>query len=501
MPDLKPGLFLDTVVVIHCPRAAGDTLSLCRGLAGRVVSAPADDLPGACSAGGAVDVVLVDASLSHEQAMDLLPQIRQAFGTVPVVVAAEQATLDWAVRLVRAGAQDYVAAPLEEHSLRAILERTREHSGAGARALRGEQDPCFCGICPPEVPIVGQSPAIRKVLASIKLAAESRCDPILILGETGTGKELAARAIHAWRGGEQIDWDSFVAVNCAALTANLLESELFGHVKGAFTGADRDKTGLLELAGEGTLFLDEISEMAGELQAKLLRVLQERTFRKVGGTRDLRCRATILASSNRDLLAEVRAGRFRKDLYYRLAVFPIRMPALRDENRRDDVLLLADYFLRRSNIPSRSYVRSISRPAQLELLRHNWPGNVRELRNVIDRALILETTREITPFSLLFDGDEFALAEGTGSHSPPDKAHGRSSVGLAEGAAQSEAPSIADKAKDAPGEFSLEAAEREFILRALNETNWQRTRAAALLGITRATLLAKLKRYNLQPPS
>ena len=496
MPKIGTGLVkFEALMVLH--RTCGPvqaTLDCCRRLAGQVHLADEQKLAEQAACALPVEAVVIDQTVGHERAMEIIPLVRGLCGNAPIIMVSENPTLDWAVKLVRAGAHDYLSAPLEEHSLRTII--------AQAGSLRGEPAPpeaatgdYFCECCPKGVPIAGKSEAIRKTLATIRMVASSACNPVLILGETGTGKELAARAVHAWRCS---DPEKFIAVNCAALTANLLESELFGHVKGAFTGADREKTGLMELAGSGSVFLDEISEMAGELQAKLLRVLQERSFRKVGGTRDIRSEATIIASSNRDLLAEVKAGRFRKDLYYRLAIFPIRMPALREPPRRSDILLLSEYFIRNSNIPARGGVVGISRPAQMELMAHTWPGNVRELRNVIDRALILETTREITPFSLLIDPDvEADPAAAAASPALPAASPGPPAAG----------PTAAPPQQDAYGpppavpDFSLEAAEREFILRALKETNWQRTRAAALLGITRATLLAKLKRYDLKVPA
>ena len=252
------------------------------------------------------------------------------------------------------------------------------------------------------VAMAGRSPAIARTLQMIKLVAASRCNPVLIVGDTGTGKEVAARAVHVLRH----PGEPFVAVNCAALTANLLESELFGHVKGSFTGADRDKTGLLETAGTGTIFLDEISEMPLELQAKLLRILQERTFRKVGGIKDIDCKATIIASSNRDLKKEVREKRFRQDLYYRLNICPITMAPLRSPERRQDIPLLAQHFLKTSSICAHQadaghlhHAGSPWRPCR----RHDWPGNVRELRNVIERAILLETTDKIGLSSIVID--------------------------------------------------------------------------------------------------
>ncbi|HEX42738.1 MAG TPA: sigma-54-dependent Fis family transcriptional regulator [Phycisphaerales bacterium] len=322
----------------------------------------------------------------------------------------------------------------------------------------------YVDACAAVVNMVGVSESMIDTVRLITLVAESRCDPILIVGETGTGKELAARAVHHLRHPAA----PFVAINCAALTASLLESELFGHVKGSFTGADRDKTGLLELAGDGSVFLDEISEMPLDLQAKLLRVLQERVFRKVGGVEGIACRATIMASSNRNLLQESLENRFRRDLYYRLSVCPITMPSLSDPTRRRDIGLLAEYFLRTSTIhPGKSSrIKCLTRLAVEALERHSWPGNVRELRNVIERAILHETT------------DKIGLSSIEGH--------------LAEYAALS---------ADGPGlpirDFSLAKAERELIGRALQQTEGQKSRAAALLGISRATLYDKLRLYGL----
>jgi transcriptional regulator with PAS, ATPase and Fis domain len=298
----------------------------------------------------------------------------------------------------------------------------------------------------------------------ISLLSYSKCSPILIVGETGTGKELAAKAIHRMKNPDE----NFVAVNCAALTANLLESELFGHEKGAFTGADREKIGLLELADKGTILLDEISEMHIDLQAKLLRVLQEKRFRRVGGTKEITCKATIVASSNRNLFEETKSNRFRRDLFYRLNICPIPISPLRDELRRSDITILAEYFLRNSDIcpDKQGDIRSITNLAKEALDKHNWPGNVRELKNIIDRAILLETVDKIGLSSIRFDSYE------------PNKI------------------ALTTK-RNCIKDFSLEKAEKELIARALKETGWQKTRAASLLGITRATLYAKVKQYNI----
>jgi two-component system NtrC family response regulator len=364
------------------------------------------------------------------------------------------------------GAYDYLQGRQHYSRLEQIANRIKNKS----KTIEPERiiSDFFAEDLAASVPMVGRSKAILHKLKMIKLVAASQCNPILIIGETGTGKELAAKAVHILRHPNE----QFVAVNCAALTANLLESELFGHVKGSFTGADREKTGLLELAGAGTLLLDEISEMPMDLQAKLLRVLQEKTFRKVGGIKNITCNATIIASSNRNLQKETRTNRFRRDLYYRLNTCPITIAPLRAPERREDIQLLAEYFLKTSNIcpEKRGKITSLTKLAIEALEKHDWPGNVRELYNVIERAILLETTDKIGLSNIMFDPAEYDEL----SDSPTS-------------ASQNQIKS-----------FSLAAAERELISRALQETDWQKTRAAALLGITRATLYAKVKQYNIE---
>ena len=409
-------------------------------------------------------LVLVSCDVSCAETVSFIRDIRTSSADVPVVVVSENASADDAIEFIHAGASDHISQTLNKEVFVRLIEGLRREEASLSQRRRR----LFCHASPPGVEVVGQSAGIARCLEMVRLVSESRCNPVLILGETGTGKELIARAAHWWRFG---DFEQFIAVNCATLTANLMASELFGHVKGAFTGADRDKKGLFEEAENGSIFLDEISEMPLELQSQLLRVLQERTFRKVGATRDTKCNATILASSNKDLLKEVQAGRFRQDLYYRLAVLPILVPPIRSEDRQDDIVLLAEYFLESSRGPRPNRTPRLGSEAARLLKQYHWPGNVRELRNVIERAVILERTEEISASSIIFDQQIHDVKA-----SPPD---GRA---------------------DSEQDFSLEAAEREFIQRALDETGWQRTRAAALLGITRATLYAKLKRYDIKAP-
>jgi DNA-binding NtrC family response regulator len=411
------------------------------------------------------DLAIFDGTVSPSDILAFREQIQlQSNHSLVTVVAAPEPTAFTDRDYQRAGVSHLLMGEADCLRLHEIATQIREHRQRQERDTNTRTD-YFLDSHATLVRMVGRSKAIGRTLQMIKLVAESQCNPILILGETGTGKEVAAQAIHDLRHREE----PFVAVNCAALTTNLLESELFGHVKGSFTGADRDKTGLLQLAGSGTLFLDEISEMPLELQAKLLRVLQERTFRKVGGVKDLTSKATIIASSNRRLKEEVAEKRFRQDLYYRLNICPIVLAPLRSPTRRDDIRLLAKYFLENSDIcgAKSTKVKSITKLAMEALHRHDWPGNVRELRNVIERAILFETTDKIALGSIMIDPDE-GEEDATGLCS--------------------------ERIRD----FSLEKAERELIARALHETGWQKTQAASLLGITRATLYAKVKQYNIQ---
>jgi len=411
------------------------------------------------------DLILLDRRFSPhiERFLHTADKISDA----PIVVIGCDEDADEIAALEKMDAYDYLRGKNDLSRLKEIAERIEEQSKVNTPVKA--PDHFFAEDFAAQVSLVGHSDAIKHTLKMTKLVAASRCNPVLIVGETGTGKELVARAIHLLRHPPAQDSKvPFVAVNCAALTANLLESELFGHVRGAFTGADRDKTGLLELAANGTLFLDEISEIPIDLQAKLLRVLQEQTFRKVGGIKDIQSNATIIASSNRNLKKEIDANRFRQDLYYRLNISPITLAPLGSPRRKQDIPLLAEYFLKTSAIcPEKSgKITSLTKLALEELEKYHWPGNVRELRNVIERAILYETTDKIGVNSIVIDPTE-----------PCEFSDGSTAGGIRN--------------------YSLAKAERELISRALQETGWQKTRAAALLGITRATLYAKVKQYNI----
>lgn len=413
------------------------------------------------------ELIILDDRFGPNHIHEFLSTTDKTSTDVPVVVVGSgedrtKASADF----IGMGAYDFLQSARDNGRLQQIATQITDKSNIDTIAKNSTN--FFVDECAASAGMVGRSRALVKTLGMIRLVAASKCNPVLIVGDTGTGKELAAKAIHALRHPDE----PFVAVNCAALTASLLESELFGHVKGAFTGADGDKTGLLELADSGTILLDEIGEMPLDLQAKLLRVLQEKTFRKVGGVKNITCKATIAASSNRNLYRETKANRFRRDLYYRLNICPIYIAPLKSPDRRDDIALLAVYFLKTSTIcpEKRKKITSLTKFAIEALQKHDWPGNIRELLNVIERAILLETTDKIGLSSIMLDPAEC-------EHQPENL--------------------LATNIKD----FSLAKAERELIARALQETGWQKTQAAALLGITRTTLYAKVKQYNIKKES
>jgi two-component system, NtrC family, response regulator AtoC len=442
------------------------------------------------------DLILLDSLLQPADIRTVLDASYNNFHAAIVVVGNNGAQPAWFAQFSQNSNIEYLSDPNSHEQLQRILNKIQSQMKS---SKADDMSDFFADDLAASVAMAGKSRAIFYTLKMIKMVAASNCNPVLIIGETGTGKELAAKAVHISRHPNE----PFVAINCAALTANLLESELFGHIKGSFTSADRDKIGLLELAGHGTIFLDEISEMPLDLQAKLLRVLQEKTYRKVGGTADLTCKATIIASSNRDLRQEVQVNRFRRDLYYRLNICPITIAPLRTPERRMDIRPLAEYFLRNSTVcPDKTgKITSLTEMALETIEKHTWPGNVRELRNVIDRAIMLETTDKIGLSSIFIDSADSASSSSIWMGLPHIIEGGKD--------CQTELPAtqgvwrvspLSDVAAETSktGDFSLDKAERELIARALQESGWQKTRAAALLGITRATLYAKVKQHNIQ---
>jgi two-component system, NtrC family, response regulator AtoC len=414
-------------------------------------------------------VVLLDIDLPDGSGLDVLRQIKDERPETVVVMITGNVQVDNTISALRGGAYDFIGKPLSLEELRVTIR-----NGIEARHLRREVE---------EVrkerarefnfrQIVGESPAMKKMLGLAAKVAESDVSSVLLQGESGTGKDLVAKAIHY---GSQRAERPFVAVNCAALPANLIESELFGYEKGAFTDAKARKEGLFEQAEGGTLLLDEIGELDLPLQAKLLRVLEEGTFRRVGGLKDLPLDVRVLAASNRDLKAESDVARFRLDLYYRLAIIQIDIPPLRE--RGDDVLLLSQHYI--DTIGSRlRQLRKISSlsPEVVKVFRkYEWPGNVRELRNVIERALILEDSEVITtdylPGSL--------VGPAPSEFGPP--------ANLSSRAAQFVLPSEG---------VSLEEVELSLVQQAIQRTGGNQTHAAELLEISRDQLRYRLKKLE-----
>jgi DNA-binding NtrC family response regulator len=395
-------------------------------------------------------LVVLDVRMPDGSGLDLLKEIREASPTTEVVMLTAYGTVQEAIRAMKEGAHDFLTKPCKLGELEAVLEKAVEKQNLerGNTALQREVD-----RLQPGDRFVGSTPSVRELLRMVARVAETD-STVLIRGESGAGKELVARAVHRQsRRARQ----PFVVVDCASLHENLLQSELFGHEKGAYTGAIRLKHGLFEVADRGTIFLDEIAEITPPLQVKLLRVLETGTFRRVGGTVDIRVDVRVIAATNRSLETMMKEGAFREDLYYRLNVFSVHIPPLRE--RRDDITLLVDHFIRNSSIVPKRTVR-VSDGSMEVLQRYLWPGNVRELENVIERALILCDGGIIEP-----------------EHLPMG-------VRLT--------PSFGDNgdAKELP---TLEEVERRYIKRVLDECKGHRQRAAAILGISERNLYRKLK--------
>ena len=427
---------------------------LCEGLArqGRSVDRAHDDVHALRKLEEReFDLVLVDLDLrSPRDGLDILKAIRSRNLRTQVILMTGFGSLDSAVRGMRAGAYDYISKPFDVRALLPLVERALAASGRASAPVATPADE------PLPVGLVGRSAGIVEVFKQIALAVDVRM-PVLIVGETGTGKELVARALHGHaRGGNR----PFEALNCAAVPETLLSSELFGHVRGAFTGASVDKKGLFELANGGTVFLDEIGETTLGLQASLLRVLQEGEIRPLGGSRTLRVTARVLAATNRDLEHEVTEKRFREDLYYRLSAFVIRLPPLRE--RREDIPLLAGVFLQHACSRSRKSV-ALAPDAVTALQVHSWPGNVRELENSIERLVISARTGEVR------EEDVLDLLR------RPRMTH--------------EAPAF-------EGLPTLEQLASRHIRHVLQVAKGNRTRAADILGIDRRTLYRKASRYG-----
>ena len=419
------------------------------------------------------DLVLVDLGAPAMDGMAFIMAVRSRDGTVPIVAMTGRSSVESAVGAMKCGASDFLAKPLETEVL---LERVG--SALARLTLRKEVlqfQPELRGSGEESDVLLGHSPQMRSIYRTIKQLSRSSSTTVLIEGESGTGKELVARAIH-WTSTRREQ--PFVAVNCAALTETLLEAELFGYEKGAFTGAAASgKAGLFEAADGGTIFLDEIGEMGFELQAKLLRVLQDKKFMRVGGTESICVDVRVVASTNRNLEERVREAAFRRDLFFRLKVVTIRTPALRD--RKEDILPLARYFLDKFSSQFGRQITDLSSEGEKLLLAYPWPGNVRELKNAIESCVILETGDVVSARHLRLESARLAVRARRGA-----------------AAAGAPGPQFHD-VEEEDDDLSIAALEKRHILRVLNETMWQRGQAASLLGIHRTTLANKIREYGL----
>ena len=424
------------------------------------------------------DVVFADVRLPGMSGIDLLRQIREFDPAIPVIIMSAHGTIEGAVEAVKLGAFDYLKKPVDLEELRLLADRAQENA-----VLRQELSYYRrrAGGGDAFSEILGESPALKAVLEQVlQISALDETPPVLITGETGTGKGVVARTIHnsGPRAGK-----AFIDVNCTALPANLMEAELFGYERGAFTDAKESKIGLFEAAEGGFLFLDEVGDLELSLQGKLLRAIEERTVRRVGGIRDRKINVRILAATNRDLGKEVQLNHFRSDLYFRLAVILLHLPPLRE--RGNDVMLLAEHFLRRFSTKYGKPVRRIDGAARDRLLTYPWPGNVRELSHVIERAVLWSRDSTLTPEHLSLTA-------------PGEPSRATSSPVREEAAGAENAPRGETAAEPEWVGADLTEVERSMIERAMQEAGGNQTRAAQRLGISRDTLRYRLKKFGLQ---
>lgn len=402
-----------------------------------------------------IDIALLDVRLPDTSGLEVLKELRVFDDDVTVIVMTAYPEVKTAISAMKTGAYDYINKPFELDELKLLVDKALENRilKSEAELFRYEKrNECL-------VDMIGVSSVFGQVKELINMVAGTPKTSVLILGETGTGKELVANAIHC--GSDRSD-RPFIKVNCSTIQGSLLESELFGYEKGAFTDARHSKKGLFELADGGTIFLDEIGEMDVNLQAKLLQVLEYQTFRKVGGVRDITVDVRVVAATNRDLAAMVMEGKFREDIYYRLKVMVITLPPLRE--RKEDIVPLSEHFIGINNRIFGKNVKGLSSGARKILLDYPWHGNIRELKNIMERAMILEKGEIITPGSL-----------------PRELLAGGSILTLE--------PKVRE-------EMALEDVEREHILHVLRSTGGNKSQAARSLGISRLTLREKLKKFE-----
>ncbi|MDX2093128.1 MAG: sigma-54 dependent transcriptional regulator [Kofleriaceae bacterium] len=447
------------ILIVDDDRSIRRTLEKFLGSEGYAVTT-AQDAPGAIAVAGDADLMLLDLGLPGGSGFDVLTSLAGHARPPAVVVVTARDDMQATVKAIQLGAYEYLVKPVDIDRLRDVVKLALD-----SRASRDQLQELVLRERGYQIgDILGKSAAIRDVWKQIGAVSTTKA-PVLIAGESGTGKELVARAIHLSSADSE---RPFVAVNCTALAPGVLESELFGHVKGAFTGAVADRPGRFELAGKGTLFLDEIAEIPLELQAKLLRVLQERTFERVGDAKALPLEARVIAATHRDLQAMVAKGTFREDLYYRLRVVEIALPPLRE--RASDIPLLVEGLLSKINRDLGKAVRYVTPTALARLGAYAWPGNVRELENMLTRAVVLAKTDVL---------DETLLQIGADALGADAASHGAET--------------------DADGTLpTLREIERAHIRRVLARTEWNKRRACAILDISRPTLDRKIEEYGLR---
>jgi two-component system, NtrC family, response regulator AtoC len=402
------------------------------------------------------DVIILDVRLPDKDGLEILEELQQKHTAKNIIIITAFHDMDTTIKAMKLGAMEYIPKPIDIEELEQAVERACK---LGRAAREGDAISLDPSLTYEKGKIIGKSKVMKEIFKSIGILSENKVT-VLIEGETGTGKELIARAIHYH---SQNKDQPLLAINCSAIVGTLLESELFGHEKGAFTGAISTKRGKFELAEEGTIFLDEVSEIPIELQAKLLRFLQEKEFERVGGERCIKSYARVIAATNRDLWQMVKDGNFREDLYYRLSVASIKVPPLRE--RRSDIPLLIEYLLKKINSELHRNLKGVEEKAAARVMAYDWPGNVRELENILTRAAIA------TQGDVILDESMSPLVDKRGHK---DKNKG-----------------------DLSTIPSLQEVEKEHILKVLQHTNWHLAKTSDSLQISRSTLWRKIKEYEI----